>query len=82
VTILEAYRVLLSVGFEPVNDIEFHWYDVDFGKRKDLTLWPGIRRRKEVSSAPKLLHRNTRPKASLFLLRFKYETIALPPLRD
>jgi len=31
VTILEAYRVLLSVGFEPVNDIEFHWYSAEEG---------------------------------------------------
>ena len=74
-TILEAYRVLLSVEFEPVNDIEFHWYDLDFGNRKDLTFRPGTRQRKEVSSAPKLLHRNTRPKTWLFSLRFKYETI-------
>lgn len=36
-TILEAYRVLLSVGFEPVNDVEFHWYDLAFRERKGLS---------------------------------------------
>lgn len=74
-TILEAYRVLLSVGFEPVNDIEFHWYDPDFVAKKVLIFLPGTRQRKGVSLAPKLLQRNTGPTTREFSLRFKYESI-------
>lgn len=30
-TILEAYRVLLLSGFQPKNDVEFHWYSAEEG---------------------------------------------------
>ena len=74
-TILEAYRVLLSIGFEPVNDIEFHWYDLDFGARKGLMFQPGTRQRKVDSSVPKLLQRSIGQRTRASSLRFKYELI-------
>ncbi|ODQ63749.1 Zn-dependent exopeptidase [Nadsonia fulvescens var. elongata DSM 6958] len=31
VTTLEAFRVLVESGFEPENDVEFHWYSAEEG---------------------------------------------------
>jgi hypothetical protein len=67
---------LLSVGFEPVNDIEFHWYDLDFCEGMErLNVLAGTRQRKGAFLVLKLLQMNTRPKMRPFSLRFKYESI-------
>jgi leucyl aminopeptidase len=31
VTILEAYRALITSDFRPVNNVEFHWYSAEVG---------------------------------------------------